>query len=65
VWLYAVKEIESHSYRGYCKNEAGQDLTVAQCNQKMMRDASPNKKPESEIMMKNINEDLKEKALPK
>lgn len=56
-----VKEIESHSYKGYCKNEAGQDLSVAQCNDKMIQEVSPNQNSESETMMKNINEDLKKK----
>jgi hypothetical protein len=59
-----VKEIESHSYKGYYKNEAGQDLSVSDCNQKMMKEVSSGKKSESETMMKNINEDLKKKNGP-
>lgn len=53
-----VKDIESFSYRGYCENEAGQDLSASDCNQKVMKDVSADKKSESDTMIKNINKDL-------
>jgi hypothetical protein len=58
----SVKDIESLSYRGYCKNDGGQDLTADQCNQKMMREmSSKSHKSESDTMIQNINEDIKTK----
>jgi hypothetical protein len=58
----SVKDIESNSYPGYCKNDAGQDLTVDQCNQKMMSEISSKPhKSESESMIQHINEDMKAK----